>query len=87
MMDDLRLEPSGRLNDGSGIFAGGNGVGLLRLVGETASGAETPARRYLQRVFTDFVRRLAAAVDPIAPRLAEGFAALEPDPLSRAVLP
>ena len=86
MIVDLRLEPSGRLNDASGIFAGGNGVGLLRLVGETASGAETPARRYLQRVFTDFVRRLAAMVDPVAPRLAEGFAALEPDPLARLAI-
>ncbi len=73
---NFSISPAGELRDGAGIpFPDGQGAALLALLRTPVAPDESSATRYLRRLASAHVRRLAALGEPTAPDALQSLAA------------
>jgi len=60
---DLRITPLGMLRSDDGLFSTGNGMGLIALT-QAEFGEDVPGKLYFRKLFSDYIRKLAAFGEP-----------------------
>ncbi len=77
MISELYITPQGMLRDSDGVFSTGHGNGLITLI-QSEFPEELSGKQYFKKIFTDRIRSLSSAGEPVGRELAGMFELTRP---------